>query len=78
MEIDNGLCVFNACLQVPFSMIVAGPSNSGKTTFVYDVLQNCDRVIEKKVDYVAWFYGQTIPSLTFSSDIDIKFIHGLP
>ena len=78
MEFENGLCLYNACLQVPFSMIVAGPSNSGKTTFVYDILNNCDRVIEKKIDYVLWFYGQTVPSSKFSFDLDIKFIHGLP
>ena len=73
-----GMSVSNACLQVPFSMIVAGPSNSGKTTFVYDLLNNADRVIEKKIDYVIWFYGQTLPSMTHDMKGEVKFIHGLP
>ena len=79
MSFDAGLSVFNACLQVPFSMIIAGPSNSGKTTFVYNILKNADRVIEKKFDYVVWFYGQTLPASTSGiEEKDIIYMHGLP
>ena len=79
MSSDTGLVQYNACIKVPFSMIIAGPSNCGKTTFVYNLLKNCDRVVDKKFDYVVWFYGQTPPNETPSVvEGNIKFINGIP
>lgn len=78
MTSDVGLPVLNGCIRIPFSMIIAGPSNSGKTTFVYNLMDNSHHLVEKQFDYVVWFYGQTPPSETSIREKDVKFIHGLP
>ena len=49
--------VFDARLRVPFSLIVTGPPASGKTTFVKQLLQNKERMIDHPLDYIVWCYG---------------------
>lgn len=71
--------IFDARLKTPFSMIVAGPSNCGKTTFVYNLLTNQDRVLDKNFDYILWFYGQVPPNNIIEEKVDnIRIIEGLP
>ena len=50
--------VFDARIKVPFSCIIAGAPFSGKTTFVAKLLEERNRLIDKPLDYIAWFYGQ--------------------
>lgn len=50
--------VIDARLKLPFSCIVSGSPMSGKTSFVRALLEQRDRVLDKRVDYLVWFYGQ--------------------
>lgn len=50
--------IFDARLKTPFSCIVAGAPLSGKTNFVKRLLEEKERLIDNKFDYLIWFYGQ--------------------
>jgi len=50
-------------LHAPFGMIIAGPSRCGKTTFVYHLLKNASRVMNKPPGKVIFFYNQWQPLL---------------
>lgn len=78
MSAQDVFSIFDARLKTPFSLIVAGPSNCGKTTFVIDLLKNEERVIDNKFDYILWFYGETFPRNDFLQARNIKFHQGLP
>lgn len=68
--------------QTPFSCIVSGPSQSGKTHFVNQVLENHERLIDKFVQLkVLWCYG--IESVTTDHQLKnpsvfIRYHKGLP
>ena len=70
--------IFDARLKTPFSMIIAGPSNSGKTTFVIDLLKHSDRLIDNEFDYVLYFYGERFPHDKELAKHNIQFYQGLP
>ena len=63
--------VFDARLKAPFSMLVAGPSRSGKSTFCLRLLENMDTLIDKPVANIVWFYGQETSVL-----VHLKSIYG--
>lgn len=44
-------------LNTPFSMLVVGPSGSGKSVFVNRLLQNSGLLFDKSYDKVIWCYG---------------------
>ena len=46
----------NLRLKSPFTMLVSGPSNSGKTTFTLNLLRSLENVLDKKPGLVYWFY----------------------
>lgn len=50
--------VFDARIKSPFTCIVAGPPKSGKTQWVLTLLRLRERMIDKPVDKVFWFYGE--------------------
>ncbi len=74
---EDHFSIINGCLKSPFRLICSGPSQSGKSTFVCDLIYNKNALIDKEIDYIIWFYGQQKPNYNFKS-IDIDFIHGLP
>ena len=47
---------FDFRLQHPFSCVISGPSNSGKTYFVKMLLVNASNVICNKFDNVVYIY----------------------
>lgn len=47
----------NACLVTPFSMLVAGPSGSGKSVFVNKLIQQRSELLNKTFKRVVWCYG---------------------
>jgi hypothetical protein len=55
--------IFDARLKHPFTAIVAGPSQSGKSTFVIKLLQLSDTYIDKPIHYIVWFYGENTPDI---------------
>ena len=50
-------------LRCPFSMILAGPSRAGKTTFVYKLLAHASKLMSKQPEKVVMYYNQEQPLL---------------
>ena len=49
---------FDARLKCPFNMILSGPSPSGKSTFIINLLKQAYNLLDTKIDYIVWFAGQ--------------------
>lgn len=72
---------FDIRFQCPFSMVISGPSNSGKTFFVKTLLQNAGKLISKKIDNIVFIYSVWQPlydDLLKMYNKHIKFIEGIP
>lgn len=73
--------VFDARISVPFGCIIAGPPLSGKSSFIMNLLDNTDRLMDKEFDYIVWFYGEynkTIQLLETRYRDRVKTVQGLP
>ena len=44
-------------LKSPCLVYVSGPTCSGKSTFVKNLISNSDRLFDKKIDRIIWCYG---------------------
>lgn len=55
MEVEPGIYDFR--LENDSSMVVSGPSKSGKTTFVTQLLKNRDKMFRNPIKNMYWFYG---------------------
>lgn len=66
-------------LQTPFSMIVASPSNSGKTTWVGKLLQHSSELFSEPSKTFYYFYSVWSPTFDTWKDKKIitKFIQGM-
>ena len=74
---DVGL--FDARLQHPFSMIVSGPSNSGKTYFVKTLIENVEKVISQKIENIVYIYACWQPLYDdLLKSRNINFVEGIP
>lgn len=71
---------YGSCLQTPFSLIVSGQSQSGKTTFVKKLLLNWENVCGDKPSRILWLYGINQPELfTYlknANKIPVTFVEG--
>ena len=70
----------NLQLRTPFSMIISGPSNSGKTTKLRTILEESHSLFERKPAKFILFYKEWQSAYDrFSSDglVD-EFIEGMP
>ena len=66
-------------LQHPFSMIISGPSSSGKTFFVKTVIENADQLISRPIENIVYVYSCWQPVYDQLLQIrEIRFIEGLP
>ncbi|GFY78924.1 uncharacterized protein TNIN_96301 [Trichonephila inaurata madagascariensis] len=61
-------------LKHPFSMMICGPSNSGKTFFVRRILET--KLIKPFPNKIIWCYG--IYQKLFEKMSDIEFHEGIP
>ncbi|GFT60769.1 uncharacterized protein TNCV_1911271 [Trichonephila clavipes] len=61
-------------LKHPFSMMICGPSNSGKTFFVRRILET--KLIKPFPPKIIWCYG--IYQKLFEKMSDIEFHEGIP
>ena len=71
--------VFDARLKHPFSMIISGPSSSGKTYFVKNVIEHASQVISHPIENIVYIYSCWQPAYDQLLECrDIRFIEGLP
>jgi hypothetical protein len=72
---------FDSRIQLPSGCIVSGPTGSGKSTYVINLLRNRERIFTHSLDYIYYFYGEynvTIRILEREFDGQIQPIQGLP
>lgn len=74
--------VFNGCIQRNAAICVCGPSLSGKSHLIMNILKNADRLYEQVFDKVYWFYGENTSMINRLPreipNIHFTFIEGLP
>lgn len=74
--------MFDARFKSPSSWLIAGPSSSGKTTFVFHLLEHFSKLFEspERVQNVLYFYKtwQQAFSQPKNSSLVSEFIEGLP
>ncbi len=59
--------------------MISGPSSSGMTVFVKNLLCNAEKMINVKIDNIVFLYSCWQPLYDeLSSLFDIKFIEGIP
>ncbi len=70
---------FDFRLQHPFSCVISGPSNSGKSYFVKLLLEKGLNLISKKIENIVWLYDCWQPLYDDVLKLyDIKFVQGIP
>ena len=73
---------FDARLKHSFFMTVCGPSQSGKTTFILNLLDNWERLVTENIDYIVWCYGETNDLLSMLpkryGDRKLSLVKGMP
>ena len=69
-------------MNLPVRITVAGPSETGKTLLVVDMLKNQEKCFKKKFDKIVWCYGISQPEffslLKKTLPGNIEFISGFP
>lgn len=74
-EVDG----FDFRLQHPFSCVISGPSNSGKSYFVKMLLENAVNMISKKIENIVYIYDCWQPLYDeLYKMYNIKFVEGIP
>jgi len=61
--------------SAPFGAIVAGPTMSGKTVFVSNLIKNRANMIDKQIERVVYCYGEW--QLKFEDMKDVEFYNGI-
>ncbi len=65
--------------RCPCSVLVVGPSQSGKTTFTHRLLEQAPRAFNKQFRKIVYCYGEWQPSFdTIQRQLGVEFHHGLP
>ena len=63
-------------LRNPFTMLIAGPTGSGKTELVKRLIQQSDTISEPKPERIIYFYGEY--QNKFNELYNVELIRGLP
>lgn len=63
-------------LQHPFTMFCAGPTGSGKSYFVRDLIKYKREMFSTEPDTIVWFYGIYQP--LYDTIENVTFVEGLP
>lgn len=71
---------FNITFKSPFGMLISGPSQSGKTTWVYNLLKEKHKLIEPAPTTVLLFYEEYQPlyGRMLQEKLITKAIEGVP
>ena len=67
---------FSVYLHHPFTMLVAGPTGSGKTYWIKQLINQVDKYCSPPPKRITYFYGEYQP--IFSLMKNVNFIKGLP
>lgn len=73
--------IFDARLKANFGLLVSGPPYAGKTLWTASLIRNAERLIDKRLDYIFWFYGEpneTVRQLEHDMNGKLNAVHGLP
>lgn len=68
-------------IKIPFGMVLYGVPMSGKSTFIKNLIDQRDRILDGKIDYIVYFYGErtkTIMNLERENNKDIILVSGMP
>lgn len=67
-------------LQHPFSMIVSGPSQCGKSTFTCNLIRNIGRAVNAKFDRVEWYNTEkaAFPNNLRGLTVRVQFMSIIP
>ena len=68
-------------LQHPFTCVIAGPTQCGKTVFLEKLLTYAKELIKDPPEHILWFYGEYQPLYTKLAKTlgdNIQFIEGVP
>ena len=72
-------CYTKFAFQHPFSMLVVGPTQSGKTAFVEQMFEEPRFTFPtKRKGQILWFYNQWQPRYEAMMDLGVEFEEGLP
>jgi len=68
--------------QHPFSCVIAGPSQSGKTVFLRKLLKGAHLFIDEAPERIVWAHGahndEQLNSIKKGAGTPIEFVEGLP
>ena len=62
----------------PTTAVITGPTGSGKTNFVFKILENLNAMFEVPVEKVYFFYGAWQDSFDNKIIENLEFIQGIP
>lgn len=68
----------------PFGAVISGPSSSGKSTLVVEILNNSHKLINVKFHRILWCYAEESTVVTISQKLNkeqkrkITFVKGIP
>ena len=76
MEVSEG--VYDFRLENDSTMIITGPSKSGKTTFVIEMIKNKDKLFHNPIHNIWWFYGIKSPIHDEIKKLGVMMKEGIP
>lgn len=62
----------------PFTCVIAGPSQAGKSVFVKNLLRNLDQMVNVKFGKIIYCYGEWQPGFQEPLGVNIEYQEGLP
>jgi hypothetical protein len=65
-------------LSLPFGLIIAGPSTSGKSSIVQKIINNSSNLIEPPPQSISYFYGQFNSLVPHLQKLGINVFAGVP
>lgn len=78
LVMDDNVQPINLHFKHPARILVCGPSNSGKTTLVQNIIQQWDTFFHHPVTRVVWYYAVYQPGYAKLAAMGVELREGLP